>query len=207
MAAGGAGQARGARSPAQRSSARAAVQLQQESQGLDWDRGPTAPPLVRQPEPMGMWSLLWAFPGFCLQNGVGELSPQGGVWAWAWSWWPLAPLSSGVAWSTASIGTDPSLRTVFSDGVTPASLRDRDDAPDGGKPLPLGGCSRPELGAVCVGAGPILCGESAQSSWAGRSGWGRWRTEASRAWGGTGGRAEHCQDPTGPHKPQAPGGH
>lgn len=100
----------------------------------------------------GVWSLLWAFPGFCLQNQVGELSPQGGVQAWAWSWWPLTPLSGGVARSTARTGTDPSLRTVFGDGVTPTSLRDRDDAPDGWKPLPLGGCSRPELwGCVCWG--------------------------------------------------------
>lgn len=116
------------------------------------------------------------------------------------SWWPQAPLSSRVAQSTAHTGTDPSLRTVFGDGLTPTSLSDRDDILDGWKLLPLGGCSRPELwGCVCWGWAhslwPGLLGAAGQ---AGHSGWGRWRTEASRAWGGTGGCARHCRDTTGP---------
>lgn len=40
----------------------------------------------------------------------------------------------------------------------PTSLRDGAGALDGWWPLPLGHCSRPELWAACVGAGPTLCG-------------------------------------------------
>ena len=87
---------------------------------------------------------------------------------------------------------------MLGDGMTPTSLGDRDDILDGWKLLPLGGCSRPESwGCVCWGwAHSLWPGVLRAAGQAGHSGWGRWRTEASRAWD-----RRTCPALSGSHRP------
>lgn len=122
---------------------------------------------------------------------------------------PRSPrLSSGVEQSVAHAGTDPSLRTTFGDGMTPARLRMETTPWTAGSRSLWEGASGQSSGAVCVGAGPTLCGRVC-SEQLGRL--------AVRTRVGGGQRPPGCREgqeglpspvgvPRAPHEPQGPPG-